>query len=315
MTLGSISILVSALGETLLRLSRLRAESTSEVSLPWMRPLWFVGIFGIVLAAPFDALSFLYAPMTSIVTLYAFKQIVLTFMAKVILRARIHPLCILGILLSAAGAAISLRMAPHREHQQRFQDPQDFFQPQINLYLGSSTVILLALATLLCHPSQKANRSGGLQLIALPLISAWISSTSKLFNAGLGLLPMSAHWYDLQWIWMPVTVLALATLVFVINVASLERMSTHIFMPLGFGFTALITGVQGFLSGEFVGMSSVAGLWWCFGMFGAIAGTCLVAKGSSMGEGGTVEQSGLLECDKPVDNSMEGGDALTSSAV
>lgn len=310
-----MSILVSSLGETLLRLSRLRAEAMSEVSLPWMRPLWCVGVVGIVLAAPFDASSFLFAPMTSIVTLYAFKQIVLTCMARVILRERIHPLCTLGILLSAAGAAISLRMAPHREHQQRLEAPQDFFQPQITMYLGSSTVILFALATLLFHPSQKANRSGGLQLLALPLLSSWISSTSKLFNVGLGLLPMSAHWYDLQWIWMPVTVVALAILVFVINVASLERMSTHIFMPLGFGFTAIITGVQGLLSGEFAGMSPVADSWWCFGMLSAIAGTCLVAKGSTMGEGGIVEQSSLLVCDKPVDNNMEGRAALTSSAV
>jgi len=315
MTLGSISILVSSLGETLLRLSRLRAESASEVSLPWMRPLWFVGILGVVLAAPFDAMAFVYAPMTSIITLYAFKQIVLVFFARVILREQIHPLCMLGILLSASGAAISLRMAPHRDQQETFEFPQDFFQPQISIYLGASAIILAALATLLFYPSQKANRTGGLQLIALPLISSWIGSTSKLFNAGLGLLPMSAHWYDLQWIWMPGAVVVLAILVFVVNVASLERMSTHIFMPLVFGFTAIITGVQGFLSGEFAGMLPVAGVWWCFGMLSAIVGTCLVAKGSSMGEAGTAEQGSLLECGKPDDKTPQGRGACISNAV
>lgn len=288
--LGSASCIGSSLGETWQRLSRLNAEKLSTLAPPWRRPMWLGGTLLVLVSSPLDAASFLYTPMSTLIVLDAMKQPLLAVMACLMLKERISRLCVLGIVSVACGTTLSLLFAP-QPTKLELSAPMDFFTAAITWYLLLSALSCAALgAWIFLNPSQAQAGSLAPRDFARPLLTAWCLGMERLFNVGMGGVPAGASWWNLRWMWMPMAVVGLAVVTFCLTVGGLERMSTHIFLPMRFGCTALITGVQSMLFGEFAGISQSGFLWWCLGLLAAISGTMFVALASA-----SVEQRAAVE--------------------
>merc|ERR1711972_527978 len=128
--------------------------------------------------------------------------------------------------------------------------------------------------------------------------SAWLLAIANLFKSAWGRIPAESEWYE--WIWVTFGVVVLACGVFFVDVSAMERMSTHIYMPVGFGFSACINGVQGFLLGEFEGMPRQDIMMWGSGLLCAVFGTVLVAYSSSKRDREVKEQDEFLATNEGV---------------
>lgn len=189
--------------------------------------------------------------------------------------------------------------------QEEFVGPGDFFTTPITIYCVFSAGAIILLWIYVYYVPEKVGKGGvSLQTLALPLLSAWLLSLSKLFNAGLGRVPEDDY-LELQWVWLSAGLFGLAAAVISVNVAALERISTHIFMPIAFGFTAVIMGLQGFLFGEFEGISQEALIMWLVGLGVAMSGTALVAIGSPKEDHEVEEQEQFLEENEELFEAME----------
>merc|ERR1711920_289965 len=81
--------------------------------------------------------------------------------------------------------------------------------------------------------------------------------------------------------------------------------STHIYMPVGFGFGACINGVQGFLLGDFEGMPQQNILLFGSGLVIAVFGTLLIAYSSSKEQKEVEEQDQFLADNEEAYETME----------
>mmetsp|Transcript_40088 Transcript_40088/g.80976 ORF Transcript_40088/g.80976 Transcript_40088/m.80976 type:complete len:316 (+) Transcript_40088:103-1050(+) len=288
--LSICSTCLSALGQTLQRLSVLRARSDTQSVFPWQRPLWVNGLSLYVLAALFDVASYLHAPMAIIIIVYALRLPVVAVLASAILGVHIPQACAIGIALCASGASLSLLFAPAASTLV-LHCPADFFTKPVVCYIVASGAGNAALGVYSVAGSMTAlgGKSTPCRELALPLLVAWVRNIEKLFNSGMGRLAPGESFLHLRWAWMPLSVALLTAMGGLLNLYSVEHQSTHTFVPAVFGFEATIVGLQSVLLGEFREMPAWHTVCWSAGICVAILGTVLVGLSGSK-EGDSAEE-------------------------
>jgi len=294
--LSAASSGTSALGQTLQRLSRLKAEEATEITPPWWRPLWIFGVLLYACAALLDAASLFFAPMAIVLVMYAVKLPVVAFMATLLLRVRISGACIAGICVCACGSALSLHFAP-KSSGASFRDPEDFLARSVGQYLAISACACGGLALCIWGDA----RGGANELrwpcghAATPLLAAWVMSIEKLINSGRMVAHPPGKSLELQWLWMPLAMGCLGLAGGFLNLFGVEHQPTHVFVPSVFGFQACIMGLQSALSGEFVHMELKSMVLWMVGMLGAVVGTFVISFTDEHGVAGDSDDEASSE--------------------
>lgn len=278
LTLSCGSAFASASGQTLQRLSRLRAEQQETMPPPWMRPMWYWGILLYAAASFLDMASLVFAGQSLVVVIYALRLPLVALMANLFLGARISKTCWLGIILTAGGAGVSMVFRPQIESRKDFEDAWDFFTTPVMCYLGVSVLAWISLGSLICK-ARGSESSSTCSALMLPLLAAWVMTTGNLFNAGLGRVPAD-EWLAMEWIWLSGATGGFSMAGGGLNLLGVEHQSTHIFVPAVFGFQAFLMGIQGVLAGDFDEADRLSTILWAAGMVGAIVGTIFVSLGS-----------------------------------
>jgi len=273
----------ASLGQTLQRLSRLRAEKLEVMPPPWRRPIWYLGQLLYTVANWLDVASLVYAPMSVIITIYALRLPMVAVMAALILRSTVTRRAALGIGIIAATAGTSMLTAP-KEQNSPFESPKDFFTPAIVFYLVVSFSVWIFVGFTYWREQRQAGNptaafdSPLLRSMRIPLITAWVMTCGHMFNAGLGRLEEGVNWFQLEWIWLPITIATFSVAGGLLNLVGVENQCTHILIPMVFGFGAFFMGLQGMLFGEFEHATRMQTLFWSLGLVGAVIGTVVVSR-------------------------------------
>eukprot|EP00928_Gymnodinium_smaydae_P041078 TRINITY_DN27813_c0_g1_i1.p1 TRINITY_DN27813_c0_g1~~TRINITY_DN27813_c0_g1_i1.p1 ORF type:complete len:320 (-),score=3.07 TRINITY_DN27813_c0_g1_i1:38-997(-) len=280
-TMASLGAFSSAFGQTLMRLSKFRAEMKARqarertctedirIASPWRRPVWILGELLYVLSGILGAVAFVYAPMAVLVVIYAMRLPVIAVLASTMLNVKISESVAVGSVLCTAGCIVSLINSPHRACT-TLNSPKDFFTFAITAYLIISVIAMCGCLFLLRRPRPPR--------IILPLLVGWINGIEKLFNSGMGRLAHGAHWYDLRWCWLFIFMMLFTVLGGIVNLVGVEMQDTHTFLPAAFGFQVLISGIQSQIFGEFAQMRIHEMACWIFGLVVAVIGTFLVVR-------------------------------------
>lgn len=269
-TAALLACFLGALGQTFQRLSRIEAEQEPVLVAPYWRRKWILGTFLYMLAAIFDAASYVCVPIAVIVVIYALRLPIVSIFAFLMLSVHISPKCMLGIFLCAFGSALSLVCAPVAS-KTILSTPLDLFTIPISSYLCASAISCTSLAIAVRTASNRVT------YMALPLLAAWIMNIEKLFNSAIGRLAPGVSMFSLQWVWLPALVVVLMIVGGVLNLSGVEQQSTHTFVPSVFAFQAVILGAESILFGEFHHVGIALGACWAAGLLVTVAGTAAIA--------------------------------------
>jgi len=264
-----VALALSVWGQTWQRLSRLETEQNAEFVNPWRRSRWLLGTAMYFFAALFDAGSYLYAPIAMILVIYALKLPVVAITARVCLKVHISPGSAGGIALCAFGSVVSLAFAP-RPSVGKLHTPADFFTLPMSVYLCGTAVTCALLIRVVAT-------STNLSVAAWPLLTTVMSNVEKLFSSAIGRLASGEQVISLKWFYFPLLVVVLMGTNGLLSLCAIEQQSPHTFVPMGFGFTAIILGTESFLFGEFLNVVLKDLLAWIAGMLIAVIGTVLIA--------------------------------------
>lgn len=290
---------LSAAGQTLQRLSHVRAKHSGDLRGPWYRPLWFLGVIIYLLASPLDLAAFYYAPFGLVVGVYGVKLPLVAVLARVFLEVRISTRCAAGIGFCVAGSLLSLACAP-RVSSGVIQVAGDFYTPVLCGYLvftGCAWVLLVLLAISTRRTTFLGMDVFGSSSFGLPLLTAWIFQVEKLFNSGMGLLGPTHSFASARWAWMPASVAIFGLVELYLNLTGLVHQSTHTFVPMVAAFGSLITGFQSFVVlGEFAGSGITDFTLWATGLAVSLMGAALVGSSGQLEPSDHIEYTKMSSC-------------------